>query len=256
LIGGSYRFEEDTLIALTGADMHPVLNQESCPMYQPVPVKAGDILMLSLAVSGCRTYLAVRGGIDVPPVLGSRSTNLKCAMGGFEGRALKAGDILPVGKEVLRELSEEDIKEPKMEDILRPAYPSSFTVRVIAGVQEEAFTEKGIWTFYSSEYQMSEESDRMGCRLLGPAIESKSGTDIVSDGIVFGSIQVTPAGQPIVLMADRQTTGGYAKIATVCSFDLPKLAQCRPSDTIRFQKRTIEEAQKWYQDNRNKTGME
>lgn len=248
LFGGSYFFDADAVIALTGADMAATLGGAPCPSYRPVFVPAGSTLMLGVAKSGCRAYLAVAGGINVPPVLGSRSTNLKCKMGGFEGRALRAGDVLPVGLPAGADiLAAQDTAAAYYEKIRQnsaaPAvYSSEITVRAIPGPQDDRFTSDGLHTFFSCSYKVSEQSDRMGCRLDGPAVESIGGTDIVSDGIVFGSVQVTPAGQPIVLMADRQTTGGYAKIATVLSADLPLLAQVRPGDTVRFQKTEVASA--------------
>lgn len=237
LFGGTYFFEEDTIIAITGADMTPLLNGKSCPMYCPVAVKAGSTLTLGMAVNGCRSYLAVSGGFAVPAVMGSRSTNMKCRIGGYKGRALLAGDVIPIAAvhTPYEVLSDRKAK--------RTAYPTDITVRVIAGPQDDSFSESGKKTFYSSAYTVSEQSDRMGCRLDGPAIESLHGTDIISDGIVFGSIQITSAGQPIVLLADRQTTGGYAKIATVCTADLPLLAQARPGNTVHFKQISLEAAQ-------------
>lgn len=234
LFGGGYQFVSDTVIALTGADMNPTVNGTPCPMYRPVQVPAGAVLMLGMAENGCRTYLAASGGIDVPVVLGSRSTNLKCRIGGFEGRSLKAGDILQTGPV---RISYEEIKDRSAP---QPVFSSSISVHVIEGPQADYFTAHGLQTFYTETYTVSGQSDRMGCRMEGPAVESISGTDIISDGIVFGSIQVTSAGQPIILMADRQTTGGYAKIATVCSADLPLLAQCRPGDKVHFIKKDPE----------------
>lgn len=234
IFGGGYQFLSDTVIALTGADMTPALNGSPCPMYRPVLAPAGSVLMLNMAQNGCRTYLAVSGGIDVPVVLGSRSTNLKCQIGGYQGRALQSGDVLEVGTS---SVSFEKIAEHAMP---QPRYSSDITVRVIEGPQADYFTPKGLDTFYQETYTISEQSDRMGCRMDGPAIESFHGTDIISDGIVFGSIQVTSAGQPIILMADRQTTGGYAKIATVYSKDLPLLAQCKPGSRVHFKKINIE----------------
>ena len=232
LFGGMYRFEDDTTFALTGADMAPKLDGSPCPMYQPVNAKAGQILNLGFASSGCRTYLAVDGGITVPTVMGSRSTDVKCRIGGLEGRSLKAGDIVPVGEK--RGCASAIKKQCR-------TYPEAVEVRAIPGPQDDMFTEKGLETFFSKEYTVSTDSDRMGYRLSGPVIESRSGTDIISDGIVFGSVQVSANGLPIVLMADRQTTGGYAKIATVISADLPKIAQCRPGCKLRFVKTSIEE---------------
>ena len=236
LFGGTCQFDQSTVIALTGADMNPILNGQLCPMNRAISVSPGSVLTLGMAVSGCRTYLAVAGGIQVPPVLGSRSTDLKCGIGGYQGRSLRSGDRL-----MIPEYVPDCIPPVSHEAPARPVYPSYVTVRVIEGPQAEYFTGKGLDTFYSVPYTVSEQSDRMGCRMEGPAIESFHGTDIISDGIVFGSIQVTSAGQPIVLMADRQTTGGYAKIATVFSRDLPILAQCRPGNTVHFRKISLEE---------------
>lgn len=257
LFGGIYLFDRDALIALSGADMNPTVDGAPVPMNRPVSVKAGSSLSLGAALSGCRAYLAAAGGIQVPLVMGSRSTNLKCGIGGFQGRSLQAGDVLEIpplngtgamedgarsGEEAMRGARETQSapsgnwQDHPEEYPLHPVYPSSVTLRVIPGPQEDYFTPAGLNTFYSCPYTLTEESDRMGCRLSGPVIESMSGTDIISDGIVFGSIQVTSAGMPIVLMADRQTTGGYAKIATVYSEDLPLLAQCRPGAAVRFQK--------------------
>ena len=230
VFGGSYRFQSDTVIALTGADMKPSIDGKACPMYRPVFVPSGGILSLGAAVNGCRTYLAAAGGILVPPVLGSRSTNLKCKIGGFQGRALQSGDLLDTGT---LSVPFQQIKDLSLK---APVYSKEIKVRVIEGPQSDYFTEKGLNLFYSAPYTVSEQSDRMGCRLEGPAVESIHGTDIVSDGIVFGSIQITSSGMPIVLMADRQTTGGYAKIATVITDDLPLLAQAVPGTTIHFQK--------------------
>ncbi|MCD8015815.1 MAG: biotin-dependent carboxyltransferase family protein [Lachnospiraceae bacterium] len=238
LFGGIYQMKADAILAITGADMAPALDGARCPMNRPFLAKKGQTLMLGCASSGCRAYLAAAGGIDVPEVLGSRSTNLKCSIGGYKGRALSAGDLLPIGHSPV---SFADISDRAAAAL---PYPDDITVRVIGGPQEDAFTEQGLETFYSRCFTVSQESDRMGCRLTGTPIESQSGTDIVSDAIVFGSIQITPAGQPIILLADRQTTGGYAKIATVCTADLWKLAQARPGNTIHFQKISVEEAQR------------
>ncbi|MBQ8699282.1 MAG: KipI antagonist, partial [Schwartzia sp.] len=149
-----------------------------------------------------------------------------------------AGDVLPT--------READDWVPTGLRYEPPVYENAVTVRVIPGPQEEYFTAKGLETFFSAAYEISPNSDRMGLRLEGPEIESRSGTDIVSDGIVFGAVQVPSGGKPIVLMADPQTTGGYAKIGTVISFDLPKLAQARPGDTVRFVRISAEDAQELY----------
>lgn len=203
--------------------------------YYSHPVRAGQTLTMGLAKTGCRSYLAVSGGVDVPVVMGSRSTNLKCQLGGVEGRALKRGDVLEAagGTPAARKKTAE-----------KPELSQSVTVRVIPGPQDDLFTKKGLETVWNSTYTVSTSSDRMGLRLEGPAVETVSGSDIVSDGIAFGAIQVTSAGQPIILMADRQTTGGYAKVGTVCSEDLPKLAQLKPGGTVQMKPISVQEAQK------------
>lgn len=238
LFGGTMEFTEETIIAVTGAAMDVKINEKPVEMYRAQQVKAGDVLSLGMVTAGCRTYVAFAGGIDVPVVLGSRSTNLKCKMGGYEGRALAAGDVFEIGK---NEKTYDQLKDR----IAKPdVYTSPITVRVIEGPQEEYFTEAGKKTFYNETYTISDQSDRMGYRMEGAPIESVNGTDIISDGIALGSVQVPTNGKPIILLADRQTTGGYAKIATVCSFDIPKLVQGKPGDQVRFQKISLDEAVK------------
>ena len=236
LLGPSIRFDGDCVCALTGADMGAVLDGQPVERYRPFCVAEGQMLTMGCAVSGCRAYLAVQGGFAVEPVLGSRSTNLKARMGGFHGRPLRRGDVLcaPGGVDIV-------YLQRK-----RPAeqYAQQVTVRVVPGPQADAFTETGFETLWSQSFVLSDQSDRMGLRLEGPTIETLSGSDIVSDGITLGSIQVTSAGKPIILMADRQTTGGYAKIGTVCTADIPKLAQLRPGAVIRFREITVAQAQR------------
>ncbi len=239
-LGPTLKFGEAAVLALTGADMQAKLDGVPVPRYQAIAVQPGQILSMGMALSGCRGYIAVRGGIDVPSVLGSRSTDLKCRLGGLEGRALKAGDLLPVRMIAAAELP------AAVRSMSLPDYPEHAVVRVILGPQAEYFTAEGIAAFLQEEYEVSPDSDRMGMRLDGPAVASLDGTDIVSDGIVFGSVQITSSGKPILLMADHQTAGGYAKLATVLSFDLPRLAQLRPGNTVRFRRLSAEAAQELY----------
>lgn len=236
LLGPSLLFEKDCICAVTGADMEARIGSKPVPFYRPFWVQAGQTLTLGAAKTGCRGYLALQGGIQLPPELGSRSTNLKCALGGIQGRALKRGDVLPVPDET----------HPNCIDRRRKpvVYDQQVEVRVIPGPQADAFSQSAFDTLTSAPFTLSDQSDRMGLRLTGPVIETVSGSDIISDGIAFGAIQVTSAGQPIILMADRQTTGGYAKIGTVCTVDLPKLAQLRPGGTVRFSLITVEQAQR------------
>ena len=240
LFGGMLEFTEDTIVAVTGADMGPMVDEEPVEMNCPLLIKKGQILALGMTRQGCRTYLAFAGGIDVPLVMGSRSTNLKCAFGGYGGRALKAGDVLKLGKP---KLSFDQVKKRRTKGI---ETSKIIEVHAVPGPQQEYFTEAGEKAFYSGTYTITDQSDRMGYRLKGPLVESKNGTDIISDAIPLGAVQIPPSGQPIVLLADRQTTGGYAKIAVVCSFDIPKLVQGRPGDKVRFLKTDVKTAQKLY----------
>lgn len=235
VMGPTLLFTGDAVAALAGADMNPTLDGRPVEMGKAFVIRGGQVLALGMAERGLRTYLAVAGGIDVPSVLGSRSTNIRCGMGGLAGRALQAKDVLPVGSA--------EGKAPGLVRPYHPAFPGEAVIRCIPGPQEDAFTEEGIAAFYGSAYTVTPESDRMGMRLAGPVIAAKNGSDIVSDGIVFGSIQVPKSGLPIILMADHQTTGGYAKIATAVSLDLPILAQAVPGTKIRFQRVCVEEIQ-------------
>ena len=248
LFGSMMEVTADTVAAVTGADMEPKVNNVPCGMNRPVLLRAGDTLSLDMAKSGCRSYIAFAGGVDVPVVLGSRSTNMKCRMGGYEGRPLQTGDAFETG--LWGEEAAERYEEVRDRSFPAEAYTSPIEVRVIEGPQAEYFTEKGKETFYSARYTISDQSDRMGYRLEGEAIESVDGTDIISDGIAFGAVQVPASGRPIVLLADRQTTGGYAKIATVCSFDIPRLVQGKPGDTVCFRRISLEEAQRINENNR------
>lgn len=240
LFGGTLEFTEDTITAITGADMEPVVDGDPVEMNCPLLIRKGQILTLGMTRQGCRTYLAFAGGIDVPLVMGSRSTNLKYAFGGYGGHALKAGDVLELGKP---KLSFDRVKKRRTKGI---ETEKIIEVRAVPGPQQEYFTEAGEKAFYSGTYTITDQSDRMGYRLKGPSVESKNGTDIISDAIPLGAVQIPPSGQPIVLLADRQTTGGYAKIAVVCSFDIPKLVQGRPGDKVRFLKTDVKTAQKLY----------
>ena len=229
LFGGSFAFEGEGEIALAGADMQARLNGQPIAMNEAVPVKTGDRLDLGPAVRGVRTYLAVSGGIDVPVVLGSRSTNLKAGLGGLEGRKLRAGDVLCALPQEMETSQKEHIVPVPM-----CTFGEVTEVRFVYGPQDGRFSEAEKAKFTNSVYTVSSSADRMGYRLEGPQIRAEGGSDILSDGVCFGSVQIPADGQPIVMMADHQTTGGYAKIATVLSCDLPLLAQLGPGKKIRF----------------------
>lgn len=241
LIGPTLEFTSATIIAITGGDFQPTINGEAAPMYTAIYINKGDILKFGSARTGSRGYVAFSSYLDVPVVMGSRCTNLKSKQGGFKGRKLQAGDYLNfrIKRRYLpfflsRKLEPEDFDQ------------DSTTLRVVMGPQDNKFSKQGIETFLSSEYTVTSEFDRMGCRLDGAYIAPKESSDIISDGIAFGSIQVPAHGKPIILLADRQTTGGYAKIATVASVDIPKIVQRKTDHKIRFEAITVQEAQNLY----------
>ncbi|MGM9584375.1 MAG: biotin-dependent carboxyltransferase family protein [Faecousia sp.] len=235
MAGLTARFDCDCVIALTGADMCARLEEQMVKRYQAISVHAGDTLRMQTAQHGMRAYLAVAGGFDLPTVMGSMSTNLKCRLGGFHGRKLQRGDVLPLNQSL-------SLNEPGKCLPIPGEYPEEVKLRVLLGPQEDAFTQQGLFTFLNETYTVTDQADRMGIRLSGAKIDSKSGVDIISDGIATGSIQIPASGTPIIMMADRQTTGGYAKIATVISADLPIAAQVRPGTQIRFAQVTEQEA--------------
>ncbi len=241
LCGGQLRFLQDTIAAITGAYMKPVLDDREIRIYEAFEIKKGQILQMGMAMTGCRAYLSVRGGIDVEKVLNSRSTDLKAGIGGYKGRKLMTGDILKIG--LRQKPHPAELKKLQSYRAEIPVFQKEITVRVIEGPQAELFTTEGIDSFYSKSYTVTPDSDRMGIRLKGAVINGRQGTDIISDGIVFGSIQIPASGQPIILMADHQTTGGYAKIATVVSCDLGLLSQAKPGDSVRFKKVSVDEMQ-------------
>lgn len=226
------------IIAITGGNLGPTINGEEVPMWTSIHVNEGDIIQFTGARSGCRSYLAVSGGIDVPVVLGSRATDLVGKIGGMSGRALQKGDVIPVHSKARAPL-----KGRRIPGDLIPEYKSDVHIRVILGPQHEAFTEEGIQTFLSSTYTVTKEVDRMGCRLEGPEIQHIESADIISEGIFYGAIQVPKNGQPIIFLVGRQSIGGYTKIGGVIGVDLPKLGQVKPGDTITFSEVPIEEAQ-------------
>ena len=244
LQGGKYQFDGDAVFALAGADMPAALDGRPVPAYTPLLARAGQVLAIGAARSGLRGYLAVFGGVDTPPVLGSRSTDLKCRMGGLDGRALKAGDVLPIGaapamvEQRWQQICAKGANRP-LGTARTPARPWRFLggrklplFRAVPGPQTDAFTAVGQAAFVHGVYALTADCDRMACKLQGPQIETVDGSDIVSDGIVAGSVQVSANGQPIVMLADHQTTGGYAKIATVISADLSAMAQLRPGEKL------------------------
>ncbi len=243
LAGPTLRFTTNTCIALTGGNFSPTVDGAAIPMYTAIMVHRGSVLEFGAPKTGVYGYLAIAGGsIAVPKVMGSASTNLKCGIGGWEGRALSAGDYLPfVTKNVdfLDNLGSHALKDDSFYDFSS----DEIVLRVVPGPQEGMFTEQGVNTFFKETYTTTAKCDRMGFRLDGPEIETVNGSDIISDGIALGAVQIPNHGRPIIMLADRQTTGGYAKIGTVASVDIPKLVQCKPGRAIRFEEISVQEAQ-------------
>jgi biotin-dependent carboxylase-like uncharacterized protein len=204
--------------------------------WQSASLVRGDILQIVLGAGSVCAYLAVEGGIAVPAVLGSASTYMRGGLGGFEGRSLRQGDLVPLAIERAPERPEQRLPTP-------PPATGDQPIRVILGPQQEYFTEEAMATLLDAKFRISMSADRMGMRLDGPNLCHRRGWDIVSDAIATGAIQVPGSGQPILLLADHQTTGGYPKIATVISADLPAVGRRRPGDAIRFAAVTIDEAE-------------
>lgn len=241
-LGPTLEFDFDVTIAITGGEIQAKINNQDVKMWESINVKKGDNLSFGNLKSGMRAYLAFSAEIDVPVVMGSKSTLLKSKLGGFEGRQLKMGDIINFKN--VKVLSKKNTLDKKY----IPTYSHNQNIRIVLGPQDDYFEENSIKTMLENKYQVTKDADRMGMRLAGEVIKHKDKADIISDAAVFGSIQVPGNGQPIILLADRQTTGGYTKIATVIKADLPKLAQMLPNDTIEFSLVNIEEAQKEYRE--------
>ncbi len=267
LRGPVLRFERDLLIAICGADLSPQVDGYPAKTWRPLAVRRGSILRFGEPQRGCRAYLAIAGGIDVPPVMGSRSTYLRAQIGGLEGRTLRAGDVLrthPSSESAARRVQRWlDAVSPaplfcpcwSVAENQPVANDSVMVVRVLRGAQFNWFDAASQQSFFSAEFEITPQSDRMGYRLAGPPLRLVSDREMISEAVTAGTVQVPPAGQPIVLMADRQTTGGYPKIADAATVDLSALAQVRPGDRLRFQEISIEAAQQLIRTRQAHLGM-
>ncbi len=222
-------------LAVVGGAFDLRLDGREAPCACALSLEAGSRLSIRAGRSGAWCYVAVGGRFDLPPVLGSLATHLRSAIGGLEGRALRAGDSLPIA----------DVRAPPTlpQTVLAPwLTKNDGAMRVVLGPQDDVFTPETIRRFLSERWTISPQSDRMAYRLSGAALSHAEGHDIVSDGVALGAIQVPGDGLPLVLMADRQPTGGYPKIATVIGADLGRLAQLRPGDTLSFAAVSLDEA--------------
>jgi antagonist of KipI len=224
LVGGAFEFEEDAVAALCGAA------PEGAPAWEPLRLRAGDVLRCGALTGGARCYLCVRGGIDVPLVMGSASTHLTTGLGGLEGRALRRGDALAIGRAAVGRVMKRRSVAPPGAGALRVA-----VLRVTAGPQAEWFGDE----LYQGAYRVSEHSNRMGLRLEGPTMTPCEPGEMLTQGLSPGAVQAPPEGKPIVLGVEHGTTGGYPTPAIVISADRHALGQLRPRDEIGFERVTI-----------------
>jgi antagonist of KipI len=260
LIGPTLAFDTSALIAIGGADLDATIDGVPIAPWHPVAVSPGATLRFGKPRVGCRAYVAFAGGVDVPEVFGSRSTYLRASFGGYEGRALRAGDLLSFGQpSAIAERIDATLggktspsgPAPSARVArwsagfdLRPPYASDAVVRVIGGAHTDMLTAESRAKFHSATFRVSASSDRMGYRLEGQTLALRQKLELLSEGVAFGTVQLPPDGAPIVLMADRQTTGGYPRIGEVASVDLPIVAQLKPGDGLRFRPVEIDDAQR------------
>jgi antagonist of KipI len=234
LLGGAFQFPEGARAALTGADFGAMRDGAPAPLWTALDVPPGGLLRIGPTRSGARCYLSVHGGIVVKPFLGSASTHVLSGLGGFEGRALRKGDILTIGPATATAFRARTIPSGALAR-LAPRPSSSRVLRVTEGPQSDWFPEASRSIFYSSGYRVTEEANRMGLRLVGAALAVRSGGHMITEGVALGAIQAPPGGQPIILFVEQQTTGGYPKIANVIAADLASVGQLRPRDEVRFE---------------------
>ena len=246
--GATLRFEEDAVVALTGGDFAAQAGGRAVPPWRATAVLAGAVLEVGGARRGWRAYLAVAGGIDVPAVLGSRSTLARARIGGLDGRALRTGDALPVGaipalsRQIFRTRAAAGRTTIGAGPSLVPALQDQPVLRVLRGAQQDRFSVESIDAIFGTPYRILPESDRMGYRLRGESLQRSDAREMVSEPVVPGTIQVPPDGQPIILLSDAQSVGGYPKIAHVIDADLPLLAQAVPGTYLRFRAVSLAEA--------------
>lgn len=254
LKGPKLKVNTTKVLSISGGDLCAKINGMPISLNRPFVARAGSVLEFGYAKTGCRCYLAAAGGWKVPKILGSRSTNFKAGFGGYEGRTLGTGDILKnhtLGvknqtlKRFLKEKAGENLHTSTTWYVPEKIWecPTEKIVRVIRGENFEDFTKGSQEAFFSQEFTVTPQSDRMGCRLLGPTLQLKKPLEMISAPVPVGTVQVPPSGEPIALMADCQTVGGYPKIVHVITNDLPVFAQRKPGDTIVFQEVSLKEAQ-------------
>lgn len=257
MVGPVLNLEKGNLISITGADISPTIDGKKVPMGKPVYINEDCVLKFGKCVSGCRAYLSVAGGFDVSTVMDSKSTYLRAKLGGMDGRNLKKDDVLNINEKSELSLNIiKKIKEISKKEIFNAARwhiknyieenSKAIIIRIFEDRQTSYLTKDSLANFFNSSFVIDTKSDRMGYRLNGPKIELKEKIEMISGEVSFGTIQLPPDGNPIILLADRATAGGYPKIAHVAAYDLHKLVQLKASDNIRFEKITLKEAEKLY----------
>ncbi|PGS51136.1 biotin-dependent carboxyltransferase family protein [Bacillus sp. AFS041924] len=258
LMGTSFLFEKDLLISITGGNLSATIDGELVTLWRPVYVKVGSVLHFKACQSGCRAYVAIAGGFAVDEIMESKSTYLRGEIGGYKGRALKEGDLL-----LCNEIPQRAIK--LFQQLKSKAQSHQFAatnwhvnsesfmeikknavVRVIRGGEFDRFTSSSQAQFFEQEFQITPMSDRMGYRISGPTLQLEESFELISEAVSHGTIQVPKDGNPIILLSDRQTIGGYPKIAQVATVDLPLIAQLKPGEKIRFKEITLEGAEQLY----------
>ena len=233
LVGGSFVFPDGAVIALTGADLGATVNGRPLEMWASHTLEPGTKLMFGATRNFARGYLAIAGGIQVDPFLGSASTHVLSGLGGFEGRALRKGDRLRIGK------ASKKVRRRRITLAALYAFKPRKVLRVTEGPQADWFSEAAKRIFYRDVFRVSEESDRVGLRLEGTALDGSPAREMITEGVSLGAVQVTPSGQPIILFVEQQTTGGYPKIANIIAADLHRIGQLRPRAEIRFQRTSL-----------------
>ena len=236
LLGGTFRFPDGAVLALTGSDFGATIEGQPIEPWMVAEAAAGATLRLGHTRSGARCYLCVRGGIAVSLFLGSASTHVLSGLGGFAGRPLRRGDVLPVGPQPFTRP-----KQRLLPDALSRLAPRK-ALRVTEGPQYNWFPESCRRQFFGSVYRVGEESNRVGLRLQGTPLDASTSGRMITEGVALGSIQIPQGGQPVILFVEQQTTGGYPKIANVISADLASIGQLRPGDDIRFERVGMREA--------------
>ncbi|WP_368505743.1 biotin-dependent carboxyltransferase family protein [Alkalihalophilus sp. As8PL] len=257
MAGPALEVQQDTLIAVTGGHLSPSIGNYQLPSWRPVFVKKGSVIRFGKCISGCRAYLAFAGGFNIEKVMESQSTYLRAEIGGYKGRTLKEGDILSLNNQTspladhFTALFSRDTKKSfyapawRVRTSIQPQKKET-VIRVLTGTHYTQFDSDSQEQFFTKTFTISPQSDRMGYRLQGPELKLDETFEVLSEAVALGTVQVPADGNPIILLADRQTTGGYPRMGQVINVDIPLLAQLKPGDTLSFKKISLMEAEELY----------